>query len=213
VFKELVKLFKTFKSTKRLKRFLFAFFFFNSGVQSVMLMAVVFAKKEIYWGEGGGDTGLIVAILLIQLLGAGGAYLMSYVSGKIGNLKTLKIVVLGWILLCYVAYVIDQPVEFYLLAAGVGLVMGGVQALARSTYSKFLPETKDTASYFSFYDVTEKIGIVLGTFFFGFIENLTGDLRDSVLSIITFFVIGLVILVMVPKKERKGLTTNFVDQD
>lgn len=211
-FKELVKVFKVFKSTKRLKRYLMAFFFFNTGVQTVMLMAVVFAKKEINWGEGGGDTGLIVAILLIQLLGAGGAYLMSFISSKIGNLRTLIFVVIGWILLCYVAYVIDQPIEFYLLAAGVGLVMGGVQALARSTYSKFLPETKDTASYFSFYDVTEKIGIVLGTFFFGFIENVTGDLRDSVLSIITFFVIGLILLVIVPKKERKGLATNFVDQ-
>tara|TARA_B100000508_G_scaffold136157_1_gene128802 strand:+ start:53639 stop:54961 length:1323 start_codon:yes stop_codon:yes gene_type:complete len=199
-FKELKRVFVEFKGTKRLKRYLFSFFFFNTGVQTVMLMAVVFAKKEIDWGDNGGDTGLIIAILLIQLLGAGGAYLMSWVSGKIGNLQTLTIVVTGWVGLCIWAYFIEKPITFYFLAAGVGFVMGGVQALARSTYSKFLPETKDHASYFSFYDVSEKIGIVIGLFFFGLMEDLTGDLRASVLSIIILFAIGLVLLLLVPRK-------------
>ncbi len=199
-FKELKRVFQEFRGTRRLKKYLFAFFFFNTGVQTVMLMAVVFAKKEIDWGDNGGDTGLIVAILLIQLLGAGGAYLMSWVSSKIGNLQTLTIVVTGWVFLCVWAYFIEKPVTFYFLAAGVGFVMGGVQALARSTYSKFLPETKDHASYFSFYDVSEKVGIVIGLFFFGLMEDLTGDLRASVLSIIIFFAIGLVLLMLVPRK-------------
>ena len=201
-FKELRSVYQKFSDTFRLKRYLRAFFFFNTGVQTVMLMAVFFAKHEIIWPEESGDSGLIVAILLIQLLGAGGAYLMSFVSSKLGNINTLTIVVAGWILLCGFAYFITTPKEFYLLAAGVGLVMGGVQALARSTYSKFLPETTDTASFFSFYDVTEKIGIVMGTFFYGLMETLTGDLRVSVLSIATFFAIGLVLLLMVPKEER-----------
>ena len=204
-FNELRRVFKEFRQTKRLKKYLLSFFFFNTGVQTVMLMAVVFAKKEIDWAGNGGDTGLIIAILLIQLLGAGGAYLMSWVSSKIGNLKTLNIVVLGWVLLCIAAYLISEPMEFYFLAAGVGFVMGGVQALARSTYSKFLPETKDHASYFSFYDVTEKIGIVVGLFFFGLMEDLTGDLRASVLSIIAFFAIGLLLLILVPKEEKVNL--------
>ncbi len=204
-FKELKRVFQEFRRTRRLKRYLLAFFFFNTGVQTVMLMAVVFAKKEIYWGESGGDTGLIIAILLIQLLGAGGAYLMSWVSGKIGNLQTLTMVVTGWVALCIWAYFIEKPMTFYFLAAGVGFVMGGVQALARSTYSKFLPETKDHASYFSFYDVSEKIGIVIGLFFFGLMEDLTGDLRASVLSIIIFFAIGLVLLVLVPRKADARL--------
>jgi UMF1 family MFS transporter len=211
-FRELIKVFKSFRETKRLKRYLMSFFFFNTGVQTVMLMAVVFAKKEINWEGNGGDTGLIVAILLIQLLGAGGAYLMSFISSKLGNLRTLLFVVIGWIILCGFAYIITEPVEFYFLAAGVGLVMGGVQALARSTYSKFLPETKDSASYFSFYDVTEKIGIVLGTFFFGLMENLTGDLRTSVLAIISFFCVGLILLLFVPKKEKEGISSVFTDQ-
>lgn len=204
-FNELKRVFNEFRKTKRLKKYLLSFFFFNTGVQTVMLTAVVFAKKEINWPVGGGTIGLIAAILLIQLLGAGGAYLMSWVSSKIGNLKTLTIVVLGWVLLCVAAYVITEPVEFYFLAAGVGFVMGGVQALARSTYSKFLPETKDHASYFSFYDVTEKIGIVIGLFFFGLMEDLTGDLRASVLSIIAFFAIGLILLVLVPRVEKVDL--------
>lgn len=210
-FRELIKVFNEFKSTKRLKRYLLSFFFFNTGVQTVMLMAVVFAKKEINWAGNGGDTGLIIAILLIQLLGAGGAYLMSYISSKIGNLRTLLFVLVGWIILCWLAYKITTPFEFYFLAAGVGLVMGGVQALARSTYSKFLPVTQDSASYFSFYDVTEKVGIVLGTFFFGLIENLTGNLRASVLAIIVFFILGFILLLFVPKEERKGINAQFTD--
>lgn len=204
-FNELKRVFQEFRGTRRLKRYLLSFFFFNTGVQTVMLMAVVFAKKEIDWGNNGGDLGLIISILLIQLLGAGGAYLMSWVSSKIGNLQTLTIVVSGWVALCIWAYFIQKPVTFYFLAAGVGLVMGGVQALARSTYSKFLPETKDHASYFSFYDVSEKIGIVIGLFFFGLMEDLTGDLRASVLSIITFFAIGLILLTFVPRKADERL--------
>lgn len=211
-FRELIKVFKEFRGTKRLKRYLLSFFFFNTGVQTVMLMAVVFAKKEINWEGNGGDTGLIISILLIQLLGAGGAYLMSFISSKIGNLRTLLFVVMGWIVLCGFAYIITEPVEFYFLAAGVGLVMGGVQALARSTYSKFLPETKDSASYFSFYDVTEKIGIVLGTFFFGLMENITGDLRASVLAITAFFALGLIFILFVPKKEKVSVNSKFTDQ-
>lgn len=206
-FRALKKVFQEFRKTRRLKRFLFSFFFFNTGVQTVMLMAVVFAKKEIEWTDNGGDMGLIISILLIQILGAVGAYLMSWVSGKIGNLKTLTIVVTGWVLLCVAAYYITTSFEFFFLAAGVGLVMGGVQALSRSTYSKFLPETKDHASYFSFYDVTEKIGIVVGLFFFGLMEELTGDLRASVLSIIVFFAIGLILLILVPRKEIDSIKT------
>ena len=201
-FKELQIVFKEFKKTKRLKRYLTSFFFFNTGVQTVMLMAVIFAKKEIAWPEGGGDTGLIVAILLIQILGAAGAFLMSRLSGIIGNIKTLGISVTLWVIICLAAYVVETPVQFYVLASSVGLVMGGVQALARSTYSKFLPETQDHASYFSFYDVTEKLGIVLGTFTFGFLDNFLGSIRYSVISIAVFFCIGLILLFFVPKYEK-----------
>jgi UMF1 family MFS transporter len=200
-FKELLQVFKEFRKTYRLKRYLISFFFFNTGVQTVMLMAVIFAKREIDWTNGGGDSGLIIAILLIQILGAVGAFLMSRVSGFIGNIKTLGISVVIWIGICAAAYVVNTPFEFYFLAATVGLVMGGVQAIARSTYSKFLPETTDHASYFSFYDATEKIGIVIGTFSFGFLEATLGSIRYSVIAIGLFFIIGLIALFFVPKNE------------
>lgn len=206
-FKELRLVFKEFRQIKQLKRYLYSFFFFNTGVQTVMLMAVIFAKKEIEWPEGAGDIGLIIAILLIQILGAAGAFLMSRISDKIGNIKTLAISVSIWVMICIAAYVVKSPPQFYILASCVGLVMGGVQALARSTYSKFLPETEDHASYFSFYDVTEKIGIVVGTFTFGFLEATLGSIRYSVISIALFFIIGLILLFLIPKSKQLEVNT------
>jgi UMF1 family MFS transporter len=200
-FRELKLVFKEFRRTKRLKRYLVAFFFFNTGVQTVMLMATIFANKEIKWPAESGSSGLIIAILLIQILGAFGAFLMSRISEKIGNIRSLFISISIWIVICLGAFQIETPVQFYLLAGCVGLVMGGVQAIARSTYSKFLPETTDHASYFSFYDVTEKIGIVLGTLFFGLMEFWTGSIRYSVVSVTAFFIIGLILLFFVPKNE------------
>ena len=202
-FRELVMVFKAFGKTKRLKRFLISFFFFNTGVQTVMLMATIFATREINWPDDASASGLIVAILLIQLLGALGAFLMSKLSFFIGNKNTLLLGVFLWFFICCSAYFITEPNAFYVMAASVGLVMGGMQALARSTYSKFLPETKDHASYFSFYDATEKIGIVIGTLFFGLIEYLTGSLRFSVVSVAMFFFIGFVSLLFVPKNEKE----------
>ena len=207
-FRELKLVFKEFKQTKRLKRYLYAFFFFNTGVQTVMLMATIFANKEIQWPEGADTSGLIIAILLIQILGAVGAFIMSRLSNKIGNIYTLMVSVALWIGLCVFAFFIKTPNEFYTMAAGVGLVMGGVQSIARSTYSKFLPPTTDSASYFSFYDVTEKIGIVFGTFFFGFMEYITESLKASVISVTAFFVIGFILLFFVPKKEIELKTTH-----
>ncbi len=209
-FRELKLVFSEFRQIKRLKRYLTAFFFFNTGVQTVMLMAVLYASREIFVGEyeESGQAGLIIAILLIQILGAVGAFLLSRLSERIGNLKSLVLVVAFWVPLCVIAYFILTPFAFYFLAAGVGLVMGGVQALSRSTYSKFLPETKDHASYFSFYDVTEKIGIVFGTFFFGFMEYVTGDIRASILSVVFFFTVGLILLFFVPRKEGNETLIN-----
>lgn len=202
-FQELKGVFNDFRHRPSLKRFLNSFFFFNTGVQTVMLMAVLYAKREIFTGEYADQatSGLIVSILLIQILGALGAFLLSRISNTIGNINSIIIAVVLWIGLCVSAYFIETPFYFYLMAAGVGLVMGGVQSLSRSTYSKFLPETEDHASYFSFYDVTEKVGIVFGTFFFGLMEYLTDDLRSSILSVVFFFSVGLILLFFVPKDK------------
>ncbi|MDR0802075.1 MFS transporter [Fluviicola sp.] len=211
-FKELRNVFSEFRKTKRLKRYLTSFFFFNTGVQTVMLMATFFAKKEINWPVKDGkvdDSGLIIAILLIQLLGAAGAFIMSRLSGRIGNIKTLGISLVIWLGVCSAAFVIETPTEFYLLAGTVGIVMGGVQALARSTYSKYLPETEDNASYFSFYDATEKIGIVTGTLFFGLMEIGFDSIRYSVVSVAFFFIVGLFLLFRIPKNELANLEGNY----
>jgi len=200
-YKELKIVYKEFMQTTRLKKYLYAFFFFNSGVQTVMLLATIFASKAVKWPKGGEISGLIIAILIIQILAAIGAKIMSNVSLKIGNISTLKISVLVWIILCTGAYFISTPTQFYIMASGVGLVMGGIQSIARSTYSLYLPETTDHASYFSFYDVSEKIGIVIGMGFFALTEYCFDDIRYSVISVAMFFIIGLFYLFKVPKEE------------
>lgn len=206
-FKELKVVYKEFMGIEKLKRFLPAFFMISTGVQTVMLVATYFAGKEIDWADEKSETsGLIISILLIQIVAILGALVMSKVSQKIGNIKSLQFIVFAWACIVIWAYFIHSPLEFYITAALVGLVMGSVQALSRSTYSKFLPETEDTSSYFSFYDVTEKIGIVVGLFLFGFLEQVTGDMRISIVAVGIFFVIAFILLSFVPKdKAEKSL--------
>lgn len=176
-----------------LKRFLLAFFFYNMGVQTVMLAATLYGKSELEIPT----TNLIIAILIIQVIAIPGAYVMSFLSKKIGNIQALIAVVVLWILICYIGYKLPKGgiYEFYGLAILVGFVMGGIQSLSRSTYSKLMPPTKDTVSYFSFYDVTEKIAIVIGMFSFGYINELMGSQRMSVLVLMGFFIIGLLCLI------------------
>lgn len=199
-FKELWKVWNQLKHIKQLKRYLFAFFIYSMGVQTVMLMAVLFAKKEIVGLE---DGNLIVSVLLIQFVGILGSFLFSRLSNKIGNIKALGVSLFIWILICVGTYqFVYTPNAFYVVACSVGLVMGGIQSLSRSTYSKLLPETEDNASFFSFYDVCEKVGIVIGMLSFGLIEGITGGMRNSILALITFFILGFVILLTIPKSKN-----------
>jgi UMF1 family MFS transporter len=162
-------------------------------------MAVLFAKKEVFKDEN--TAGLIIAVLLIQFIAIPGAYLFSYLSKKLGNIKTLMIALVIWVFACVFAYYfVYSPTPFYALACVVGFVMGGTQSLSRSTYSKFLPETEDTASFFSFYDITEKIGIIIGMVIFGLVEASSGNMRLSILALIIFFIAGILLLSWVPKK-------------
>lgn len=195
-FKELKSVWQELKELPILTRYLSAFFVFNTGVQTVMLVAVDFGKKEI---PGIADENMIIAVLLIQFVAIGGAYFFSYLSSRIWNIKALGTAILIWVMVCVLAYNTVTPKGFYVLAGLVGFVMGGIQSLARSTYSKLLPETRDHASFFSFYDVSEKIGIMTGLFFYGFIEGVTGSMRNSVLFLILLFVLGLILLMRVPK--------------
>lgn len=194
-FNELKKIWNALKSNKILKRYLSAFFIYSMAVQTIMIAATYFAVEELDWGTQDSTTGLIISILLIQLIAVVGANYTAKLSKKIGNIKALIWVICIWILICGFAYFVTTPVHFYITAASVGLVMGGIQSLSRSTYSKLIPMgTEDTASYFSFYDVAEKIGIVIGMFMYGFVASITGSMRYSILFLITFFIVGLIIL-------------------
>lgn len=198
---ELKKIWLAIKENKVLKKYISAFFVYSMAVQTIMIAATYFAIEELDWGSQDSTIGLIVSILLIQLIAILGANLTAKLSETIGNIKTLIIVISLWIVICAFAYFVVTPTQFYIVAACVGIVMGGIQALSRSTYSKLLPEdTLDSASYFSFYDVAEKIGIVIGMFMYGFVAELTGSMRYSILFLITFFVIGLIILSTLPKQ-------------
>ncbi len=191
-----------------LKNFLRGYFFYSMGVQTVMLAATLFGSKLL----GLPSTNLIITIVLIQLVAIPGAIWMSRLSEKFGNLRVLSGIIIFWILIClaayYTAYYKEQggnpEYGFYVLAVAVGLVMGGIQSLSRSTYSKLMPETKDTASFFSYYDFTEKLAIVIGMFIFGLIEEATGSMKNSVLSLIVFFVLGLVWLLRAQSLKPKA---------
>jgi UMF1 family MFS transporter len=170
-----------------------------------MLVATYFGATEVSWETPSQKTtGLIISILLIQLVAVLGAFLTSKASAKYGNINTLIFLNSFWAILCGFAYFIETPIHFYTTAAFVGLVMGGIQSLARSTYSKLLPETKDTASFFSFYDVTEKIGIVIGMSIYGIIDQITGSMRNAIVFLGVFFIIGLLLLLRVPKNALRN---------
>ncbi len=201
-FKELRLVWNDLVGNLRLKRYLYAFFVFSMAVQTIMLIAVYFGEKEIAWGgDSEKTTGLIVSILVIQLVAVAGAYFTSKASAKYGNIKTLIIINAIWMGLCIYAYFMKTPIQFYIGASVVGLVMGGVQSLARSTYSKFLPETEDTTSYFSFYDVAEKIGIVIGMLIFATVDHFI-NMRYAILFLIVFFFVGILLLLRVPKQSK-----------
>ncbi|WP_269222824.1 MFS transporter [Flavobacterium sp. IMCC34518] len=199
-FKELKKVWRQLETNIPLKRYLFSFFVYSMAVQTVMLIATYFGSQEITWeSPSQSQTGLIICILLIQIIAVVGAILTSKASAKYGNIPTLIAINCFWVLLCSAAYFIVTPIQFYIMAALVGFVMGGIQALSRSTYSKFLPETEDTASFFSFYDVTEKIGIVIGMCVYGAIDQITGSPRLAIVLLAVFFIIGVFLLNKVPK--------------
>ena len=201
-FKELNKVWLQIKEIKPLKRYLGAFFVYSMAVQTVMIIAAYFGEKEVAWGnDENRTTGLIGSILLIQLIAILGAWLTSKASEKFGNIKALIVINFLWVIICTYAYFVITPTDFYIAAASVGLVMGGIQSLSRSTYSKLIPEnTIDTTSFFSFYDVAEKIGIVIGMFLYGYITDITGKAQNAILCLIIFFAVGIILLLRVPKK-------------
>lgn len=201
-FNELKNVWHQLAETVVLKGYLKSFFVYSMAVQTVMLVATYFGSQEIEWSSESESTiGLIICILVIQLVAILGAYLTSKASKKYGNIPTLIGINTFWMVLCGMIFFIHKPIEFYTMAALVGLVMGGIQSLSRSTYSKLLPETQDTASFFSFYDVSEKIGIVIGMLLYGLIDQITGSPRMAIVFLGSFFLIGIILLLRIPKSK------------
>lgn len=190
-YKEIHKVFRMLQKMPTLKVFLFSFFFYIMGVQTVMFLAATFGEKEVRLSS----EKLIITILLIQLLAIAGAYFFAWISEKKGNRFSILSMLLIWIGACVGAYFIQSEYHFYILAIIIGLIMGGIQSLSRSTYSKLIPnDAYDTTSFFSFYDVSEKIAITLGTFVYGIVEHLSGSMRNSTIALASFFVVGFVLL-------------------
>jgi len=197
-FKELKKVYGRLREQPYLAKFLSAFFIYTMGLRTVMYVATIFGANELKLPS----QSLIITVLLIQLVGIAGSYTFAWLSGKIGNIYALMIGVAIWIGICTGAYYTTEAMEFYVIACTVGMVMGGIQSLSRSTYSKLIPENiTDTASYFSFYDVTEKLAIVIGTFIYGTVEHITGSMRNSILALLIIFVIGLLLLYRIPSRK------------
>jgi UMF1 family MFS transporter len=202
-FKELRGVARQVLKLTQLKRFLYSYFFYNMGVQTVMVVAVLFARNEVTWvDEKSKTTSLIVSILIIQFVGVAGSFVFSYLSKMMGNYRALMIAIIIWIFICAFTYfVVHLPYQFYIVAFLVGFVMGGIQALSRSTYSKLLPVTEDHTSFFSFYDVIEKLGMIIGTVTFGVISEIVGGMRPAVLALVAYFIVGFVLLLFVPKTK------------
>ena len=199
-FRELGKVWEQVKQLPNLKKFLLAYFTYNMGVQTVMYVATIFGDKVLKIDS----TGLIITILLLQVVAILGAYLFSKLSERIGNTRALSWSVAVWGLICVAGYFVQAGWSFYALAAVIGLTMGGIQSLSRSTYSKIIPEnTPNTAAFFSFFDVTEKLSIVIGTFTFGYIAQLTGSMRNSIASLVVFFILGFIFLLTLRGKKLR----------
>lgn len=191
---ELLKVWHSLKESHDIKFYILAYFFYNMGVQTVMYLAATFGSKEIKLA----DEKLIGTVLLIQLVAAIGANVFAKFSNQRGNRYALITMICIWIVICLCCYFVYNEYQFYAVAFGVGIVMGGIQALSRATYTKLIPKNSiNHASYFSFYDVTQNLSIVFGTFSYGLIEHITGSMRNSTLALASYFMIGLLFLVQV----------------
>ena len=189
--RELFKVWNYIKNVRNLRLYLFSYFFYSMGVQTIMLVASYFGSKELNLDQ----DKLIFTILIIQIIAIFGAYFFAYISKIKGNKFSLVVMNIAWIFICLSAYFTTNENQFYFLAAAVGILMGGIQSLSRSTFSKLIPsEINENSSFFNFYAISYNLSVVVGTFSYGYIEQITGSMRSSILALMTFFIIGLFIL-------------------
>lgn len=198
-YRELAKIWNRLKRERLLRTFLLSFFFYIMGVQTVLFMAGSFGEKEVHLRV----TQLIVTIILLQFVGIAGAYLFAWMSKRVGNLRSLTVAVVAWIGICAGCFYITTPTHFFIAGGAIGLVMGGIQALSRSTYAKLIPKTGNNAGYFSFYDVCEKVAMMCGLVIWGYMDNLTGSMRNSIASLVIWFSVSLVLLIWLQRMRKR----------
>ncbi len=197
-FVELGKVIESMKTNVLLKSFLISFLFYNMGIQTVIYMAALFGTEELHLAP----QQLIMTVLLIQLIAIAGSQFFAYLSKILGNIKTLLMGIVIWIVICIAAYFIQTAFQYYIIACCVGFIMGGMQALSRATYSLYIPQTDDNASFFSFYSITDKISIILGLLSYGWVNQLTHNMRTSILFLISYFIIGGFLLIVLQNKLK-----------
>ncbi|MEL6534853.1 MAG: MFS transporter [Bacteroidota bacterium] len=206
-YRELAGVYRNLRQLPYMRYFLLSFFLYSMGIQTTMYMATMFGKSELNME----DNSLIITVLILQAVAILGSYLFAWMSGRRGNKPALYVQLAIWVVICFsAAFLVYTSNDFYILAVAVGLVMGGLQSLSRSSFSKLIPEnTEDYASYFSFYDVSEKMATVVGTFTFGLIEQLTGSMRNSSLVLGGYFIVGMIFLVRVKfPKVRQAIASH-----
>ena len=207
-FRELFKVGNQLFGNRNLKFFLSSFFFYSVGMQTIFLMATPFGSNEVF-PKSDEKYKLIITILVIQVIAIFGAWLFSSLSKRIGNKNVITIAVVIWVICCLSAFSMNREnpniqMQFYGLAALIGLVMGGLQAMSRSTYSKLLPEnSQDTTTYFSFYDVLEKLAIICGMLIFSVMIQKFGNMQYAFIAMSGFFILGAILIRFVQVRMNK----------
>lgn len=206
-FRELFKVGKRLFGDKNLKFYLSSFFFYSIGMQTIFLMATPFGS-DVVFPKNDEKFKLIITILVIQIIAIVGAFLFSRLSKKIGNKNVITLAVVIWIGCCLSAFSLNKEnpniqYQFYGLAALIGLVMGGLQAMSRSTYSKLLPENSmENTTFFSFYDVLEKIAIICGMVIFSLFIQKFHSMQYAFIAMSVFFALGAVLVRFVNLKAK-----------
>ncbi len=194
-YKRVKKTFKDIKKFKELAKFLVAFWIYNDGVGTIIIMAVIFGAEI-----GIGRTHLIGAILLVQFLGFPFTLIFGRLPKRIGTKNSILIALGVYSIIAVLGYFMRAPLHFWLLAVLVSLVQGGTQALSRSMYGSMSPPSK-SAEFFGFYNVSSKFAGIVGPFLFGIVGQLTGTSRISIVAIVLFFVIGGLVLTTVDHSQ------------
>lgn len=189
---------KKVRRFKHLTLFLIAYLVYNDGIHTVSTMATIYGTQEL----GLSTTVLMVTLLAVQIIAIGGALVFSRIANLLGTKRTIMLTLLLWSGVVTYAYFTQTATEFFLLGAVVGLVLGGSQALSRSFYGAMIPE-EASAEFYGFYSVFSKFSATFGPLTFAFIAQVTGNARLSIISLMVFFIVGLVLLGFVDEEKAK----------